>query len=147
MYKRQEEYLLKQLNGFEKDLEKLQSMRQRCMELWWKRGRLKSLDDESIAVKWEDFQEALDYGKPESLLRRTADLYERLRLLYHDMPVEGKYDGDEANIINYQRYEMCIRDRPNVMRSWESPCGGTSSWVKGCACILRENWGWEAWWN
>lgn len=99
-----EEKLLEQLNGFEKDLEKLQSMRQRCMELWWKRGRLKSLDDESISVKWEDFNEALDYGKPESLLRRTADLYERLRLLYHDMPVEGKYDGDEANIINYQRY-------------------------------------------
>lgn len=100
-----ETQLLSRLNQFEKELEILKDLRQRLMEIWWKRGHLKSMDVKTVPVEWEDFEPALDANNNSSLIRQTINQYETICSLYKDMPKDdaceqyGYVNGVEDNHI------------------------------------------------
>lgn len=85
-----EQDLLERLNRFDDELERLTAMRQQLLEMWWKRGYLKTLHRHKNPRKPEDYDMFFDVSRKDSLVSSVIEKMHEVRTLYEYLPKEGE---------------------------------------------------------
>ncbi|MEY8533774.1 hypothetical protein AALH30_09655 [Blautia pseudococcoides] len=85
-----EQDLLDRLNRFDDELELLTAMRQRLLEMWWKKGYLKTLHRHKNPRKPEDYDMFFDVTQKDSLVSSVMAKMHEVRMLYEYLPKEGE---------------------------------------------------------
>lgn len=80
-----EQELLHRLGEFEKSVQTLKKLRQRVLELWWKRGHWEKMPVKSVAAETADFDAALDAGRSGSPMWALARQYRLVREQYREI--------------------------------------------------------------
>lgn len=101
-----EQDLLQRLDEFEENVQTLKKLRQRVLELWWKRGHLEKMPVKSVAVETADFDAALDAGRDGSLMSALVRQYRLVREQYREIFLKDWHlpEGHTLKTVPAARY-------------------------------------------